>query len=124
MSTAETARKIDTDLLSSWYANDMPGRAKLVIEWGRNQNRTFPITPEELATAMKSMTYWNQGPSNYLDMLNALSLYALGRQMSPCKLVSAGQKEDRERVEPASSDLDRDADAAGMSRQWNKAGKC
>jgi hypothetical protein len=42
-----------------------------VIAWCDRNDIPAPLIPKRLARAMGEMPYWNQGPSNYLDMVFA-----------------------------------------------------
>lgn len=72
MSTKEQAQNINK-AITSWRGEDEQRRAQLVIDWCANNGIECCVSHLQLATAMKRMPYWSQGPDNYLDLAQAVT---------------------------------------------------
>ena len=67
MSTVEQAQAVER-AMTHWVGVEPLVRARNVLAHaGRGPDGAW-----KLANAMQRMPFWNQGPSNYLDMVHAL----------------------------------------------------
>lgn len=110
MSTALQAATIDA-LCHNWLNTPPNDRATAVIKAARDQMQ-LPlehVNAQALAVAMMNLPYWGQGPSNYLDMAQALQRSA--HLLEPVKKL----RKAAERVARLSPDAERIG--AGMLRQ-------
>lgn len=48
-------------------------KARLVVNWCDANKMNLTATPTQLHLAMLQMPYWNQGPSDYMSMAQALT---------------------------------------------------
>ena len=72
MSSRELAKAIN-EAIPQWVGVEPVQRAQLVIDWCTRTGIACDLDASQLAAAMRRMPYWNQGPDNYLDFVEAYS---------------------------------------------------
>jgi len=89
MATIEQAERINIEI-EGWCstATDIE-KARLVVNWCEANKMNLTATPTQLHLAMMQMPYWNQGPSDFMSMAQALTAAGIGAKAEAEKLKEA-----------------------------------